>query len=52
LSPKKEDDPVGSFCCFSGPCKLEPDIQELGSTYFDCEGTSQAFGFCIIKYFG
>ena len=45
LSPKREDAPVGTFCCFSGPCKLEPDPQELGSTCFDNEGTCQAFDF-------
>ena len=52
LSPNTDDVPVSTFCCFSGPCKLEPDTQELGSTCFDSEGTSQESGFCIMKYFG
>ncbi|XP_065572779.1 zinc finger protein ZFP2-like isoform X3 [Artemia franciscana] len=37
LSPKREDVPVDTFCSFSGPCKLEPDTQELGSTCFNSE---------------
>ena len=43
LSPKREDAPVGTFCGFSGPCKLEPDTQELGSMCFNSEGTFQVF---------
>ncbi|XP_065577451.1 uncharacterized protein LOC136038263 [Artemia franciscana] len=35
LSHKREYVPVDTFCSFSGPCKLEPDTQELSSTCFD-----------------
>ncbi|XP_065573765.1 zinc finger protein 182-like isoform X2 [Artemia franciscana] len=38
LSPKREDIPVGIFCCLSESCKLEPDTQELGTTCFDNDG--------------
>ncbi|XP_065582308.1 uncharacterized protein LOC136041546 isoform X2 [Artemia franciscana] len=37
LSFKREDVPVGTFGCFSQPCKLEPDTQELGSACCDSE---------------
>ncbi|XP_065572871.1 endothelial zinc finger protein induced by tumor necrosis factor alpha-like isoform X2 [Artemia franciscana] len=42
LSPNRDDVPVSTFCCFSGPCKLEPDTQELGSTCFDSEEISHS----------
>ncbi|KAK2721058.1 uncharacterized protein LOC136035202 isoform X2 [Artemia franciscana] len=42
LSPKIEDIPVGTSCCLSGPCKLEPDTQELGSICFDNEEVAYA----------
>ncbi|XP_065573889.1 uncharacterized protein LOC136035859 [Artemia franciscana] len=42
LSPKIEDNPVGTSCCPSGPCKLEPDTQELGSICFDNEEVAYA----------
>ncbi|XP_065581411.1 zinc finger protein 271-like [Artemia franciscana] len=37
ISFKREDVPVGTIGCFSGPCKLEPDNKELSSAYFDSE---------------
>ncbi|XP_065582852.1 zinc finger protein 189-like [Artemia franciscana] len=42
LSPKREVVPVGTFCGFSGLCKLEPDTQELGSMCFDSEEVAYA----------
>lgn len=42
-SLKREDIALGSCPGLSEPCKLELDTQEVGSTLFDNEGTSQIF---------
>ncbi|KAK2720475.1 hypothetical protein QYM36_004380, partial [Artemia franciscana] len=38
LSPKREDDPSNNFSGFSGPCVLQLDTQESGTTILDSQG--------------
>ncbi|KAK2720164.1 hypothetical protein QYM36_004159, partial [Artemia franciscana] len=40
LFPKREDIALGNFTEFSGPCKLQPDTQESGSTSTDSQGVA------------
>ncbi|XP_065574963.1 zinc finger protein 271-like [Artemia franciscana] len=40
LSPKREDDPSNNFSGFSGPCVLQLDNQESGTTILDSQGVA------------
>ncbi|XP_065575106.1 zinc finger protein with KRAB and SCAN domains 1-like isoform X2 [Artemia franciscana] len=42
LFPKREDIALGNFTEFSGPCKLQPDTQESGSTSTDSQEVEDA----------
>ena len=49
LSHKREDAPLVTLPDISGPCKIEPDTQELGTIYFDVESTSLTLDLSRIK---